>query len=144
MPHDHLLNVAGSEWVIIIFVALVVILGTGRMPGAARKLGRAVNEFNRAKDGISEQVRDAASEGSRGAPEIAGPVQTEREKLEAIAKSIGIRAAGRTDDELRDDIAGALNRGGAGGGAAGGGGGSAKPGTAAGGGGGSAKPGGPE
>ena len=41
---DYPLNVAGSEWAIIIFVALVLILGTGKLPGAARKIGKAVNE----------------------------------------------------------------------------------------------------
>ena len=44
---DYSLNVAGSEWIIIIFVALVLILGTGKLPGAARKLGKAVNEYNK-------------------------------------------------------------------------------------------------
>ena len=34
---DYSLNVAGSEWIIIIFVALVLILGTGKLPGAAKK-----------------------------------------------------------------------------------------------------------
>ena len=51
---DYLLNIAGSEWMIIIFVALVLILGTGKLPGAARKLGKAVNEYNKAKDEIKE------------------------------------------------------------------------------------------
>ena len=49
---DYSLNVAGSEWIIIIFVALVLILGTGKLPGAARKLGKAVNEYNKAKNDI--------------------------------------------------------------------------------------------
>jgi len=34
---DYSLNIAGSEWMIIIFVAIVLILGTGKLPGAAKK-----------------------------------------------------------------------------------------------------------
>ncbi|RNJ75427.1 MAG: twin-arginine translocase TatA/TatE family subunit [Nitrosopumilus sp. H13] len=92
------LNVAGSEWVIIIFVALVLILGTGRLPGAARKLGKAVNSYNKARDEIRDSLKEAEP------PGITGPVRTEREKLEAIAKTSGIKAEGMTDDELRASI----------------------------------------
>jgi len=48
---DYSLNIAGSEWMIIIFVAIVLILGTGKLPGAAKKLGKAVNEYNKANLG---------------------------------------------------------------------------------------------
>lgn len=97
---EHALNIAGSEWVIIIFVALVLILGTGRLPGAARKLGKAVAEYNRARDDIKGQIDGAAKQA-----EIRGPVGTEREKLETMAKSAGISTDEKTDDELRDEIA---------------------------------------
>ncbi len=43
---DYSLNIAGSEWMIIIFVATVMILGTGKLPGSAKKLGKAVNADN--------------------------------------------------------------------------------------------------
>lgn len=97
---DYSLNVGGSEWMIIIFVALVMILGTGKLPGAARKLGRAVNEYNKAKNEIQEQIKDVTEE----SPKITGPVENERQKLETIAKSIGVKAEGKTDDELREII----------------------------------------
>ena len=98
--YDYLLNIGGSEWMIIIFVALVLILGTGKLPGTAKKLGKAVNEYNKAKNEIQEQVKEATEE----TPKIAGPVGTEREKLEAIAKSIGVKVEGKTDDEIKGNI----------------------------------------
>ena len=98
---DFTLNVAGSEWIIIIFVALVLILGTGKLPGAAKKLGKAVNEYNKAKNDIQEQIKDVSEQ----SPTISGPVGTEREKLETIAKSIGVKVEEKTDDELREIIA---------------------------------------
>ena len=98
---DFSINIGGSEWMIIIFVALVLILGTGKLPGAARKMGKAVNEYNKAKNEIQEQVKDITDE----VPRISGPVETEREKLEMIAKSAGVKTEGKTDDEVRESIA---------------------------------------
>ena len=97
------LSVGGTEWVIIIFVALVLILGTGKLPGAARKIGKAVNEYNRAKDGIEEHVK-GMQDAADGIPRISGPVESEREKLEMIARSAGISPGGKSDEELRSAI----------------------------------------
>lgn len=97
---DHSFNIAGSEWMIIVFVALILILGTGKLPGAAKKLGKVASEYNKAKNEIQEQIKDVSEQ----TPTISGPVDTERKKLETIAKSIGIKHEGLTDDELRDSI----------------------------------------
>jgi sec-independent protein translocase protein TatA len=97
---EYSLNVGGSEWLIIIFVALVLILGTGRLPGAARKLGKAVNEYNKAKNEIQDHMKEVTEE----SPKISGPVETEREKLEMIARSAGVKVEGKTDEELRKSI----------------------------------------
>ncbi len=97
---EYSLNVGGSEWLIIIFVALVLILGTGKLPGTARKLGKAVNEYNKAKNEIQDQMKEVSEE----SPKISGPVETEREKLEMIAKSAGVKTEGKTDEEIRKNI----------------------------------------
>ncbi len=96
---NYSLNIAGSEWLIIVFVAIVLILGTGKLPGAAKKLGKAVNEYNKAKNEIQDQMKEASDQ----VPKISGPVETEREKLETIAKSVGVNIE-KTDDELRKMI----------------------------------------
>lgn len=98
---EYVLNIGGSEWIIIIFAALILILGAGKMPGTARKIGKAVNEYNKAKKGIQEHIEDAPGK----IQEITGPVGTEREKLETMAKSAGASVDGKTDDELRKIIA---------------------------------------
>lgn len=97
----NLLNIGGSEWMIIIFVALILILGTGKLPGAAKKMGKMVSEYNKAKNEIKESIDTEAKNSSN----IAGPVETEREKLEMIAKSIGVKTEERTDEEIRESIA---------------------------------------
>ncbi len=96
---DYSLNIGGSEWMIIVFVAIALILGTGKLPGAAKKLGKAVNEYNKAKNEIQEQMKI----GEEQTPKITGPVGTEREKLETMAKSMGVNIE-KTDDELRKMI----------------------------------------
>jgi sec-independent protein translocase protein TatA len=96
---DFSLNIAGSEWMIIVFVAIVLILGTGKLPSVAKKLGKAVNEYNKAKNEIQEQMKI----GEEQSPKITGPVGTEREKLETMAKSMGVNVK-KSDDELKKMI----------------------------------------
>lgn len=97
---DYSLNILGSEWIIIIFVALVLILGTNQLPNAAKKLGKAVNEFNKAKNEVQNQIRDVSNTNL----DISGPLETERQKLEMIAKSLGVSVIEKSDDELRKII----------------------------------------
>ena len=85
---------------IIIFAAVVLILGTGKLPGFAKKMGKVVNEYNNAKNEIQEQMKEVTEE----IPKISGPVETEREKLEMIAKSAGIKVEGKTNEELQKEI----------------------------------------
>ena len=97
---DNSLNIGGSEWMIIIFAAVVLILGTGKLPGVAKKIGKVVSEYNNAKSEIQQQMKEVTEE----VPKISGPVETEREKLEMIAKSAGIKTEGKTNDELQKEI----------------------------------------
>ena len=87
----------GSEWIIIIFVALIVLLGTHKLPEIARKFGKAAGEFNKTKKEFENQVKDFSDTNLN----INGPVQNERQKLEVMAKSLGINFADKSDDELR-------------------------------------------
>ena len=97
---DYALNIVGSEWVIIIFVALILILGTNKLPEAGKKLGKAVSEFNKAKNDVQNQMKDL----SNHTVEVDKPVQNERQKLEMIAKSLGVDTVGKSTDELREII----------------------------------------
>ncbi len=97
---DYILNIIGGEWLIIIFVALVLILGTNKLPEAAKKLGKAMNEYKKAKDGIQDQMKDFSKENLQ----VDGPVENERKKLDMIANSLGIDSKNKSDDELRNII----------------------------------------
>ncbi len=103
---DYILNIGGSEWIIIIFAALVLILGTNKLPEAAKKFGKAMNEYKKAKDGIQDQMKDFSNENL----EIDGPVESERQKLEMIAKNLGVDPKNKSDDELRNLISSKIGR----------------------------------
>ncbi|MBI3255022.1 MAG: twin-arginine translocase TatA/TatE family subunit [Nitrosarchaeum sp.] len=103
---NYSLNILGSEWIIIIFVALILILGTNQLPSAAKKLGKAVNEFNKAKNEVQDQMKGI----SNTELNISGPLETERQKLEMIAKSLGVNVAEKSDDELRKIISGKMGQ----------------------------------
>lgn len=92
------LNIGGTEWVAIIFVALVLLLGTGRMPDAARKLGKAAAEFRRARDEFGSQM------GAGRSVEVSGPVSDERQKLERMAESLGVDHEGLDTEKLRREV----------------------------------------
>jgi sec-independent protein translocase protein TatA len=63
-------------------------------------MGKVVNEYNNAKNEIQQQMKEVTEE----IPKISGPVETEREKLETLAKSVGIKTEGKTDEEIQKDI----------------------------------------
>ena len=96
----------GSEWTIIIFVALIVLLGTNRLPEVTKKLGRVVGEYSKAKNDIQKQFKDFSDSNLN----VLGPVQNEREKLDAIAKTIGIDSTNKSDEELRELISGKIGK----------------------------------
>lgn len=97
---DYWLNIMGSEWIIIIFVALIVLLGTNRLPEVTKKLGKAVGEYNKTKNDVQKQFKDFSNSNL----DISGPVENERQKLESIAKTLEINSSTKSDEELRSLI----------------------------------------
>jgi len=85
---------------IIIFVALILLLGTKRFPDAAKKIGKIVSEYKKAKDTVEKQMKDVTKENL----EVSGPVKDERQKLDAMSKTLGIDSKSKSDEELRGII----------------------------------------
>ncbi len=98
------MNIGGSEWIIIILFGLILLFGTKKLPQFSRTVGKAIGEYEKAKEMFHHEMEEAA-ENARGDskfPKIMGPVATERKKLESIASSLGIEDyASLTDEELR-------------------------------------------
>ena len=103
---DYWLNIMGSEWIIIIFVALIVLLGTNRLPDVAKKFGKVAGEYKKTKNEVQNQFKDITDTNLT----VTGPVQNERQKLETIAKSLGVDCSKKTDDELREIISSKIGK----------------------------------
>ena len=84
----------------IIFIALILLLGTNRFPDAAKKIGRMVGEYHNAKNQIQNEMKDVTKENI----EVSGPVKDERKKLEIMASHFGVDYESKTDDELKKII----------------------------------------
>ena len=98
------MSIAGTEWIIIVLLALVLLFGTKKLPQVSRSIGKAVGEFEKAREMFKKEMEEATQEakGAGKIPRISGPVSSEREKLETLADSLGIDDhAGLSDEELR-------------------------------------------
>jgi sec-independent protein translocase protein TatA len=105
--HDFSLNILGSEWFIIAFVAIVLFLGSKRLPELSRKIGKAVGEYNKTKNMVQNEIQNATTGYNIN---VQGPVQTERQKLEMTAKSLGIDFLNKSDEELRNIISSKMGK----------------------------------
>ena len=82
---------------IIIFVAVILLFGSNRFPEAAKKIGKIVGEYKKAKDTVEKQMKDVTKENI----EVSGPVKDERQKLDVMSKTLGIDSKSKSDEELR-------------------------------------------
>jgi len=103
---EYSLNIIGTEWIMIVFVVLILLLGTNRFPEAAKKIGKIVGEYKKAKDTVEKQMKDVTKENI----EVSGPVKDERKKLEIMANHFGVDCESKTDDELKKIIDGKIGQ----------------------------------
>jgi sec-independent protein translocase protein TatA len=104
-----LMQIGGSEWLIIVFVGLFLLFGSKKLPELSRTLGKAAGEFEKARHLFRTEIENArrgeekqdVSPQHYVGPNITAPALSERQKLEEIASTIGIDHRGTTDDELR-------------------------------------------
>ena len=95
------MNIAGTEWFIIAFVFIILFFGSKNLPSFSKTIGRALAEYQRAKSGIEKEMSSTTT--PLIGPKIS-PITSEREKLEIIAKSLGIEYQSLSDDSLRDMV----------------------------------------
>ena len=97
---EYALNIIGTEWIIIIFIGLILLFGTNRFPDVAKKIGRLVGEYSNAKTQIENEMKGATNQNLQ----VSGPVKDERKKLEMMAEQLGINYENKTDVELKKII----------------------------------------
>ena len=97
---EYPLNIIGTEWIIIIFIGLILLFGTNRFPDVAKKIGKLVGEYSNAKNQIENEMKNSTNQNLQ----VSGPVKDERKKLEMMATQLEINCENKTDDELRKII----------------------------------------
>lgn len=80
-----------GELLLIILIALIL-FGPKKIPELARAMGEAVREFRRASSRITEEDESTKARGE------------ESSRIRELALSLGIEVAGKTDEELLEEI----------------------------------------
>ena len=93
-------GIGGFEWVIIIGLIVVLFFGVRKIPELARSFGKASGEFEKARLEAKRELQQM-----KGKETVVG-----REKLEAIADSLGIDYSNKDDEQLRAAIELELNK----------------------------------
>jgi sec-independent protein translocase protein TatA len=90
----------GLEWIVLL-VAIVIIFAFGgkKIPELARSLGRAKGEFERGRRELEKELKDDEYR------QESTPKKKEDNNVIKAAKDLGIETEGKTEDELKKEIA---------------------------------------
>ncbi len=96
---DLTAQIEGFEWIILlIIVAALFLFGPQKLPELARGFGRAMGEFRRGRMEVEKEINQQF-----------GQVDP-RVKVERAASSLGLTTAGKTDLQIKLDIARAVDK----------------------------------
>ena len=99
---DITAQIEGIEWVVIlIIIAVLLLFGPSKLPELARGVGRALGEFRRGKMEIEREISTELSQME---------TRDMRMRVEKAAGALGLSASGRSEMELKLDIARAVDR----------------------------------
>jgi sec-independent protein translocase protein TatA len=82
-------------------MSLILVVGSKHLPELGRSLGKAFGEYEKAKASVRREMERITGSRLDSIIPIDGPVSNEREKLEIVARSLGIDPKDKGDDELK-------------------------------------------
>ena len=91
------LFVGGMEWIWIILIASVLLVGTDKLPELARSLGKAMGEFQKDKRELENEI-NSSYKGFKTEPVSKSLTKLE---LQKSASALGIDVSTKTEDEIR-------------------------------------------
>ena len=101
-PIDIAAQIEGIEWVVIlIIIAVLLLFGPSKLPELARGVGRALGEFRRGRMEIEREISTELS--TLDARDM-------RMRVEKAAGALGVSAGGRSEMQLKLDIARAVDK----------------------------------
>jgi len=89
------------EIVIILLVIVVLLFGAKKLPELARSLGRAKGEFDKGKMEIEREISEESRKDTQ---------KKEESNVVKAAKELGIETEGKTEEELKKEIAKAMEQ----------------------------------
>ncbi len=96
---DLTAQIEGFEWIILlIIVAALFLFGPQKLPELARGFGRAMGEFRRGRMEVEKEINQQFGQ------------EDPRVKVERAASSLGLSTAGKTDLQIKLDIARAVDK----------------------------------
>ncbi len=96
---DLTAQIEGFEWIILlIIVAALFLFGPQKLPELARGFGRAMGEFRRGRMEVEKEITQQFGQ------------EDPRVKVERAASSLGLTTAGKTDLQIKLDIARAVDK----------------------------------
>jgi len=101
LPSLIMAIVNSVEVVIIILIGVILIFGVKKIPELAKSFGKATTEYEKARIEARRELQQIRNQDTR----VGG-----REKLEAIAETLGIDYTNKNDNELRIAIDAEINR----------------------------------
>ena len=87
----------GTNEVLLIFLAIIVLFGASKIPELARSLGKATGEFKKAKQETETELKSVERSLKESPPESPS-------KIRKMAKDLGITVEGKSDEQLLDEI----------------------------------------
>lgn len=91
-----MLGSIGPNELLLILVIVFLLFGASKLPELARSLGRAKAEFKKAEREAELELLEFERQIREG--------KYKREKLEKVAKDLGVETEGRSDEEIARDI----------------------------------------
>ena len=88
----------GTTEIILIVAVIVLLFGASKLPELARSAGKSAGEFKKAQKEAEVSYQEFEKSLKNETPEV------KESKIQKMAKEHGIETAGKTDDQLLDEI----------------------------------------
>ncbi len=99
---DIVAQIVGIEWIVLlIIVAILLLFGPQKLPELARGVGRALGEFRRGRMEVERELSQELTQME---------VHDTRQRIEKTAGALGIPPTGRSELQLKLDIARAVDK----------------------------------
>ncbi|WNY28376.1 Sec-independent protein translocase protein TatA [Methanimicrococcus stummii] len=94
----------GTGEIILIVAVIVLLFGASKLPELARSAGKSAGEFKKAQKEAEISYQEFEKSLKDTTPD------EKESKIQKMAKEQGIETAGKTDDQLLDEISAKMNK----------------------------------